>query len=240
MGALGGDQAFVSLGTSGVLFAANDQFRPKPDSAVHAFCHALPGRWHQMGVILSATASLNWLAQLCNADPAALVNELGPDLRAPGPVTFLPYLAGERTPHNDALVRGAFAGLGGGRVELTQAVLEGVTFALADCRDALQTTPTAINRVTVVGGGSNSPYWRKLVATVLDIPVDVPAHGDFGAALGAARLGMVAATGADPATVMTPPPIVETIAPESGLREAFDVRLAKFRQFYPAIRTIFP
>ncbi len=240
MGIVGGDGAFVSLGTSGVLFSANDAYRPRPETAVHTFCHALPGKWHQMGVILSATASLNWLADIAGAEPADMVTELGESLLAPGPATFLPYLSGERTPHNDALVRGAFAGLGSGRKEMTQAVLEGVTFALADCRDALQATGTAVNRVTAVGGGSNSPYWRKLVASVLQIPVDVPVQGDFGAALGAARLGMAAATGSDPAGIMTPPPIEQTIEPDLSLTQAFSERLNKYRQFYPAIRSIFP
>ncbi len=240
MGIVDGDKAFVSLGTSGVLFSANDAYRPRPETAVHTFCHALPGKWHQMGVILSATASLNWLADIASAEPADLVSELGDTLLPPGPVTFLPYLSGERTPHNDAMVRGAFAGLSGGRKEMTQAVLEGVTFALADCRDALQATGTSVNRVVAVGGGSNSPYWRKLVASVLEIPVDVPVQGDFGAALGAARLGMIAATGAEPNSVMTTPPIAQTVDPEPGLQALFAERLGKYRQFYPAIRSIFP
>src|SRR5690606_2201458 len=134
MGMVHEGQAFVSLGTSGVLFAANDAFRPKPESAVHAFCHAVPGRWHQMGVILSATDALNWHAKICGMDAAALDREIGASVQAPGAVTFLPYLSGERTPHNDARIRGLFAGLGheADRPALTRAVMEGVAFALAD------------------------------------------------------------------------------------------------------------
>jgi len=111
MGTVADGAAFVSLGTSGVLFAANDRYRPKPESAVHAFCHALPGTWHQMGVILSATDTLNWYAKVTDKSPAQLATEVGDTLEAPGDVTFLPYLSGERTPHNDAAIRGAFIGL---------------------------------------------------------------------------------------------------------------------------------
>ena len=123
MGTVGEGHAFVSLGTSGVLFAANDSYRPSPQTAVHTFCHALPGTWHQMGVILSATDSLNWLAGVTGREPRELTEELGDRPNGPGKVTFLPYLSGERTPHNDAAIRGAFAGLGheSGRAAMTQA-----------------------------------------------------------------------------------------------------------------------
>ncbi|OJU89862.1 MAG: xylulokinase, partial [Shinella sp. 65-6] len=134
MGTVREGTAFVSLGTSGVLFAANASYLPNPESAVHAFCHALPNTWHQMGVILSATDALNWHSRVTGASAADLTQEIGEALKAPSSVTFLPYLSGERTPHNDAAIRGAFLGLGheSGRPVLTQAVLEGVSFALRD------------------------------------------------------------------------------------------------------------
>ncbi|WP_037435153.1 xylulokinase, partial [Sinorhizobium fredii] len=139
MGTVGEGQAFVSLGTSGVLFAANASYLPNPESAVHAFCHALPNTWHQMGVILSATDALNWHAGITGRSAAELTGELSDTLKAPGSVTFLPYLSGERTPHNDAAIRGVFAGLGheSSRAALTQAVLEGVAFAIRDSLEAL-------------------------------------------------------------------------------------------------------
>src|SRR5690606_21955796 len=120
----------ASLGTSGVLFAANASYLPNPQSAVHTFCHALPDAWHQMGVILSATDSLNWLSGITGRSAGDLTAELGETLQAPGGVTFLPYLSGERTPHNDAAIRGVFTGLAheSGRAALTQAVVEGVSF----------------------------------------------------------------------------------------------------------------
>src|SRR6185312_8337646 len=111
MGTVKPGEAFASLGTSGVLFAANGAYLPNPESAVHTFCHALPGAWHQMGVILSATDSLNWLSEVTGKGAGALTGELGEALKAPTGVTFLPYLSGERTPYNDSAIRGAFTGL---------------------------------------------------------------------------------------------------------------------------------
>lgn len=238
MGMVHEGQAFVSLGTSGVLFAANDAFRPKPESAVHAFCHAVPGRWHQMGVILSATDALNWHAKICGMDAAALDAEIGTTVQAPGAVTFLPYLSGERTPHNDARIRGVFAGLGheADRPALTRAVMEGVAFALADNLAALRSAGARVERVTAVGGGSQSAYWLGAIATALDLPVDVPARGDFGAAFGAARLGLMAQSGQGVDAVCTPPAIDHTIFPDPGLRGAFDAAYARFRNLYKAMK----
>ena len=240
VGAIASGDAFVSLGTSGVLFASNDVFRPKPESAVHTFCHAFPKTWHQMGVILSATDALNWYAGLVGQDPQTLTEELGDDLEGPSEVTFLPYLSGERTPHNDASIRGCFSGLGHGttRKDMTRAVLDGVTFALADNLDALHSTGTEIERVLAVGGGSKSQYWLKVIATVLDVPVEVPVGGDFGAAFGAARLGMIAATGADPAQVCTQPKIEHRIAPQKDLQEAYAKARDRFKATYPALKAI--
>ncbi len=238
MGTVAPGTAFVSLGTSGVLFASNDAYRPNPASAVHAFCHAIPNTWHQMGVILSATDSLNWLSGVTGKDAAALTGGLGEDLAAPGPELFLPYLSGERTPHNDAAIRGAFAGLShdSGDKALTKAVLEGVTFAIRDSLDALQMAGTELSRVTAIGGGSRSIYWLKVIAATLGIPVDIPAEGDFGAAFGAARLGLIAATGADPLSVCTPPATARTIEPDAGLASAFHAAHQRYKHLYPAIK----
>lgn len=240
MGTVGEGHAFVSLGTSGVLFAANAAYLPNPASAVHTFCHALPQTWHQMGVILSATDSLNWLAGIAGREAGELTAELGDNLRAPSGVTFLPYLSGERTPYNDATIRGAFAGLAheSGRAALTQAVLEGVAFAFRGSLDALASAGTRLERVTAIGGGSRSLYWLKAIATALGIPVDVPADGDFGAAFGAARLGLIAATGADPLSVCTPPATSRTIEPDAGLAPAYADAYRRYRALYPAIKGV--
>ena len=240
MGTVADGAAFVSLGTSGVLFAANDRYRPKPESAVHAFCHALPGTWHQMGVILSATDTLNWYAKITDKSPAELATEVGDTLQVPGDVTFLPYLSGERTPHNDAAIRGAFIGLAheSDRPAMTRAVMEGVAFALRDNLEALRSAGTELSRITAIGGGSRSRYWLKAVATALNLPIDIPADGDFGAAFGAARLGMLAATGGDPLAVCTPPKTAETVEPEAAHKAAFEEAYQRYRALYPAIRAV--
>jgi len=238
VGVVRGGDAFVSLGTSGVLFAANDGYQPDPATAVHTFCHALPGTWHQMGVILAATDALNWYAGLVGEDAASLTGNLGA-LQAPGKTLFLPYLGGERTPLNDAAIRGAFLGLehATDRSAGTRAVLEGVTFAFRDCRDALAATGTKVQRLLAVGGGSRSDYWLRAIATALDCPVQVPAAGDFGGAFGAARLAVMAATGAG-AEIATLPPIARTVDPDPALRAAFDAGHARYRAAQSAIRSL--
>jgi xylulokinase len=238
VGVVRAGEAFVSLGTSGVLFAANDGYQPDPATAVHTFCHALPDTWHQMGVILAATDALNWYARLVGADVAKLTGELGP-LQAPGKTIFLPYLGGERTPLNSASVRGAFTGLehATDRQAATRAVLEGVTYAVRDSRDALAATGTRLEHLLAVGGGSRSDYWLKLIATALDCPVQLPVAGDFGGAFGAARLGLMAATGAG-AEIATLPQIARTIDPDPSLKDAFDAGAARFRAAQSAIKDL--
>ncbi|WP_395540569.1 xylulokinase [Neotabrizicola sp. sgz301269] len=238
VGVVRAGEAFVSLGTSGVLFAANDGYQPDPATAVHTFCHALPGTWHQMGVILAATDALNWFARLAGTDAAALTGGLGA-LQAPGKTIFLPYLGGERTPLNSASVRGAFTGLehATDREAATQAVLEGVTYAIRDSRDALAATGTRIGTLLAVGGGSRSDYWLKLIATALGVPVALPVAGDFGGAFGAARLALMAETGAG-AEIATLPKIARVIEPETALTAAFDAGHARFRAAQTAIKDL--
>ena len=238
VGVVRAGEAFVSLGTSGVLFAANDGYQPDPATAVHTFCHALPDTWHQMGVILAATDALNWYARLVGADAATLTSELGA-LQSPGKTSFLPYLGGERTPLNSASVRGAFTGLehATDRTAATRAVLEGVTFAIRDCRDALAATGTRLETLLAVGGGSRSDYWLRAIATALDVPISVPVAGDFGGAFGAARLALMAATGAG-AEIATLPKISRVVAPDAALTAAFDAGHARFRAAQTALKDL--
>lgn len=240
IGALGEGQSFVSLGTSGVLLAARDGYAPAPETALHTFCHATPGHWYQMGVMLSATDSLNWLSRITGDSPAALTTALGADLVAPGATRFLPYLSGERTPHNDADIRGSFTGLSTAttRSDMTRAVLEGVSFGLRDSLEVLRATGAEISHVTAIGGGTGSSHWLKMIATVFDMPVALPAGGEFGAALGAARLGICAATGAVPKEVMTAPEISKTITPHRDLTQDFDAAYRAFKASYPGIKSI--
>ncbi|MCV6595022.1 MAG: xylulokinase [Silicimonas sp.] len=239
IGALEEGAGFVSLGTSGVLLAARDGYHPAPETAVHTFCHAVPGRWYQMGVMLSATDSLNWLGRIAGQRPADLTAALGETLRPPGPVRFLPYLSGERTPHNDAAIRGSFTGLSAGTdlADMTRAVLEGVAFGLRDSLLALEATGARFDTLMAIGGGSASPYWCRLLATVLNTPLSLPMAGEFGAALGAARLAM-GATGRPVEEVMTPPAIGGQVEADRDLLATFETAHERFRASYPAIRAV--
>ncbi|MEO8685216.1 MAG: xylulokinase [Devosia sp.] len=237
IGAIRPGEGFVSLGTSGVIFVSNERFSPNTNGAVHAFCHAIPNTWHQMGVILSATDSLNWLARMTGQKQADLSGAAEAQFKGPGEEIFLPYLSGERTPHNNALARGSFTGLSQSTepAQLAQAVMEGVTFAFRDCQRVLSDAGTRIDRLLAVGGGSKSALWLKLIATNLDMEIALPEDGDFGGALGAARLGLCAANGADPAQVMTMPAIKTVIAPDRALTNAYADQYARYRALYPAI-----
>lgn len=234
IGAMNEGQGFVSLGTSGVLLAARDGYSPAPETAVHTFCHAIPGRWYQMGVMLSATDSLNWFSRITGAKPADLTSELGADLTGPSTVRFLPYLSGERTPHNDANIRGNFAGLSAGtnRNDMTRAILEGVAYGLRDSFEALRATNANFEELIAIGGGTRSDYWLSLIATVLNTPLRLPSSGEFGAALGAARLGIAASETADIAEIMTPPTLAAPILPVATLSTAFDDAYNAFSASY--------
>nr|WP_249158525.1 xylulokinase [Bradyrhizobium jicamae] len=238
LGAIAPGDAFLSLGTSGVLFRVTDRFAPAVGSAVHAFCHALPGLWHQMGVMLSAAASLAWLSDVMATPAPALLAPLGEAVDGPSPIKFLPYLDGERTPHNDAAASGAFVGLRGasGRHAMVQAVLEGVAFAARDNLNALASASSEIKEVDFVGGGSRSALWAQICADVLGIPVHRVEEGEVGAALGAARLGRLAATGEKPADVCTRPRRLATFTLRASARAAYDDAYHHWRKLYPVLK----
>ncbi|MEE9315243.1 MAG: xylulokinase [Rhizobiaceae bacterium] len=240
LGTVEAGSAFVSLGTSGVLFAANNSYLPNPESAVHTFCHALPNTWHQMGVVLSATDCLNWWAGVAGSDAATLTNELGDALVAPSNLTFLPYLSGERTPHNDANIRGSFIGLEHthDRKAMTRAVLEGVAFALRDSLEALKVAGTSLNNVMAVGGGTRSAHWLQIVSNALGIPLSLPEDGDFGAAFGAARLGLLAAENIEANEICIAPKITASYDPDTLLREPYEQAYNRYRAFYPALTAV--
>ncbi|MEL6690167.1 MAG: xylulokinase [Pseudomonadota bacterium] len=221
-------QGFVSLGTSGVLFAATEAYAPDPETAVHTFCHALPDMWHQMGVILACTDALNWAAGLVGSDAAGLTSSLGP-LEAPTGALFLPYLGGERTPLNSASIRGGWFGIdhSADSTALARTVVEGITFALTDCRDALYATGTRIDRLLATGGGTASDYWLSALATSLELPLELPENSDIGAAFGAARLGMMAATGDTSIAIL--PKIAKTIEPNQALVPSFRDAHARYQ-----------
>ena len=246
VGAVSPGQGFVSLGTSGVLFVVTDRFRPNPASAVHAFCHAVPGRWHQMSVMLSAAASLAWWRQVQGGEvqEAVLIDEVarafeGDAERLRGAPMFLPYLAGERTPHNDAEIRGGFQGLASRhtRADLSYAVLEGVAFGLRDGLLSLQAAGTQVQRLGLVGGGSRSPWWAQLHADVLGVELATYGGGETGGALGAARLGWLAASG-DEAEVCRLPEVSAVYRPDPVRQALLVERHARFQASYGAFRSL--
>jgi xylulokinase len=241
VGVIGEGDALLSLGTSGVLFVATDSFRPNPAGAVHAFCHCLPGLWHQMAVRLSAASCADWAAGQLGVDGPGALFELAESAGAEaGEELFLPYLGGERTPHNDPAIRAAWLGLGHltTPARLARAVLEGVAFAFADGLAALEGAGTGPKRLAVIGGGARSRLWGEIIAAALGLPLDYLAGGEVGPALGAARLARMAVTGEDAAAVCMRPPVRETLLPDPALAARLAPKLARFRAAYPALRTL--
>ena len=243
IGAVSPGDGFISLGTSGVSFVVTDRFRPNPQSAVHAFCHALPGRWHQMSVMLSAASCLSWVARLTGAqDEAALLERmkaLEPAAFDRAPL-FLPYLSGERTPHNDVGARGVFFGMDHetSAASLAYAVIEGVAFGILDGIAALRAAGTRVGRMALVGGGSRSPEWAQLLATCLETEIATIRGGEAGGALGAARLGWLAAGGAE-AEVCTAPVIERSFLPDPAQGGRLSSRYERFRALYPRVKDLF-
>ena len=240
IGAVTDGAGFLSIGTSGVIFVSNDKFNPNAGKMVHAFCHATPNTWHQMSVILSATNSLEWLAGLLQTPAPQLTKALGTKLKGPSSTLLLPYLSGERSPVGDADVRGVMMGVAHetDRKTLTHAVLDGLAFAFRDNLDALREGGAKINRLMAVGGGTKSELWMKIIATALNVPIDLPAAGDIGGAFGAARMGLVAATGANFKQVFSKPKIAKTITPEKSALAAYEDQFQRYKKIYPAIKDI--
>lgn len=235
--------SFLSLGTSGVYFVPDSTYRPNPEGGVHAFCHALPGMWHQMSVILSAASALTWVTGLTGAESeAALIDEVESSGADPGSLYFLPYLSGERTPHNDANALGAFVGLDHDvdRSRLGYAVLEGVAFALADGQRVLEEAGADIGEVSVIGGGARSVFWGRILSAALGRPLTYREDAAVGPALGAARLAALGHRGDDPAEVCPQAPVVETVQASSEETERSQARFLTYRALYDDLRDRFP
>lgn len=235
IGAVEPGDGFLSLGTSGVMFVVTDQFRPNPASALHTFCHALPGRWNQMSVMLAAASCLRWFCQLTSTEEHTLLQEieqLSPQARHSAPI-FLPYLSGERTPHNDPFAPGVFWGLNQshGRAALGYAILEGVSFGMMDGLDALHSAGTRPHSLSLVGGGARSPFWAQLLADALNLTITTHIGSEAGGALGAARLGWLAA-GGQLQYVCQRPPVKAEHQPDITRHQALQPRLQLYRDIY--------
>lgn len=231
--------AFISLGTSGVYFVANPAFSPNPEHAVHAFCHCFPNTWHQMSVMLSAASCLHWLRGLTHADSETQLLDEAQALQADARIPlFLPYLSGERTPHNNPDATGVFVGLthDTSRAHLARAVIEGVSFAFADGQQALLSGGAHIDSVSLVGGGSRSALWAQLLADTLGRPLERRSGAEVGAALGAARLARLARSNESIESVCTAPPVRDRFEPDGRRHEALSHRHARFQHLYAALK----
>lgn len=237
VGLIHSGQAMISLGTSGVYFQVTDGFTANPDSAVHSFCHALPNRWHLMSVILSAASCLQWFADnVAHKEVAELLDELDAaqlnKLEAP---LFLPYLSGERTPHNDPYAKGNFFGLTHScdRASLTHAVLEGVCYAFADGVDALHESGSAAQEIILIGGGAKSHYWRQMLADVLGCKIIYCVGSEVGPALGAARLALIAMQSEQSIEDICPVPEVQQVhTPNPECNKIYQQRRQRFQSLY--------
>lgn len=239
LGAVADGDGFISLGTAAQYFVSTSSYRPAPKRMVHAFCHGLPQRWFQMAALLNGASPLGWLERLLAIkDLKQALGQLERRKQAPSPVMFLPYLDGERTPHNDPHARGLFHSLAAEttREDLLQAVLDGVALALADCQDVLAESETRVDELSVIGGGAKSAYWMKLIASALNRPLLQHEGVAFGPAFGAARLARLALTGEDVSAVCRKLPISETVLPDPRLTEAYAERLPVFRELYSSLR----
>lgn len=236
MGATQPGQGFLSLGTSGVLFVVTPSYQPNAASATHAFCHALPGRWHQMSVMLSAASALQWVTGLLGAPSEGALTQQAGTLsaaqRASAPI-FLPYLGGERTPHNDADVRASVHGLSfdTDAAQLAYAVMEGVTFGLRDGLAALNAAGSVVQRLSLVGGGARSTLWAQQLASALNVEIVTHGSSAVGGALGAARLGWLA-TGAMPSAVCLAPEVEAVYRPAPHEQDLLLPRYERFRALF--------
>ena len=247
IGAIKPGDSFISLGTSGVMFTVTEQHHPNVNEAVHAFCHALPGVWHQMTVMLSAASALRWITQTTGrASETHLMGEveqLSAREREAAPV-FLPYLSGERTPHNDAAASGVFLGLRHNHTaaHLAFAVIDGICLGMRDGLDALRRAGSQPTEFQLVGGGSRSMLWAQLMADALNAKIFIGQDSGVGAALGAARLGRLCETGTSEewlSRVCRPPHMLHQFSPsEHGVRVS-QHRQAIYRSAYQQLRPIF-
>jgi xylulokinase len=245
IGAVDAGDAFITLGTSAAIVTITDRMMGGAAAGMHSFCHALPGRWYAMGAILSGASCLQWITRLLSqpneyefinlVSKSVPVNQAVPR-NAP---LFLPYLSGERTPHNDPLVRGAFVNLAHetSPAMLGYAVLEGVGFALRDAMDSVQSTGATISSCALVGGGARSHYWAQLLSNILNREIRVLAGSALSASIGAAKLGF-AALGGDPKILRIGLPVKTTFVAEPALHASLQDRYDNFQGLFPAVQSL--
>ncbi|MCL9780008.1 xylulokinase [Vibrio sp. S4M6] len=232
-------QAMLSLGTSGVYFSVSDSFTSDPENALHSFCHAIPDKWHTMSVMLSAASCLSWFTKTAQFLDVKDMIEEAEQCETAGSLLFLPYLTGERTPHNDPEAKGVFFGLTPEttRGQMALAILEGVGFALADGMDVLHSASGRPNDISLIGGGARSVFWRQMLADIFGLPVSYRAGGDVGPALGAARLAHAGVKpDVDIAVICPPTSLVQTYQPNQDKHPYYTLRREKFSELYTRLK----
>ncbi len=242
-GTVGQGRCNISLGTSGTFFLSGERYTPSSNHALHAFCHA-DGGWHFLGCELSAASCVSWWSALSGAgDPAAAQADIREETLGRNSVFFLPYLMGERTPHNDAFARGAFVGMrmDSTREDMTQAVLEGVAFGLRDALEIARAAGMEVRTAGLSGGGAKSPLWRKILANILDLELALP-ETEQGPGLGGAMLAAVAC-GVFPDVQTAAKELTGGIArrtePDKKITALYDERYQVYRSLYPALKQSF-
>lgn len=236
-------QAMLSLGTSGVYFAVTNRFISKPEQAIHSFCHALPNRWHLMSVMLSCASCLDWACQLLQIkDVPTLLSmvEAQPDNEKPV-VQFLPYLSGERTPHNNPQAKGVFFGLTyqHSKVDLAKAILFGVSYALADGIDVIHQIGISPDKILVIGGGARNSYWRQLISDVSGYRIEYCEGSEVGPALGAAKLAQIACHPDTPiGKLLLSLPVIQTHQPNMNNYQYHQQQRVIFRDIYQCLKPL--
>ncbi|WP_428395710.1 xylulokinase [Lichenicoccus sp.] len=242
IGAVADGDTTISLGTSAQIFVSTDAWRPAPHAGLQSFAHALPERWFQAAAVLNGASALAWAARLLGADdPEILLQAAEAQYQGPASVLFLPYLTGERAPHNDPDARGVLFGLTPDTAgpQLVQAVIEGVAFSLADALDSLAQAGTRITQASLVGGGARSAFWTHIIADVIGIPLVRHGGLDIGPAFGAARLARLAFTGERFDRVCVRPPVLDRTLPDAARRRLYAPRLERYRVLYQTLRPLF-
>ena len=240
-GTVGEGMCNISLGTSGTIFISSKKFKVDENNALHSFAHA-DGNYHLMGCMLSAASCNKWWSEEILKTTDFVNEQAGITKLGENNVFYLPYLMGERSPHNDPKVRAAFIGMSMDttREEMTQAVLEGVAFGLRDSLEVARSLGINIARTKICGGGAKSPLWKKIIANVMNIKVEV-IESEEGPALGAAMLAAVGCgdyPDVDTATMQFVK-TVDTVEPEKELVEKYEERYQKFKNIYPAVKNLF-
>lgn len=245
IGAINAGDGFITLGTSAAIVAITDHAAGNPASAVHSFCHALPNRWYTMGAMLAGASCLRWVTRLTGTtDEQTLLDQVQAQLPIEQPVPldtplFLPYLAGERTPHNDPLLRGGFMGLGHDCTPamLGYAVMEGVGFGLLDALRAVQLAGADVGACALVGGGARSEYWAQLLANILQRDIFTLHGSELSACIGAAKLGFLAIeVGED--LLVAGMSVKARFSPDASQRQVLERRYYKFQSLFDAAQCL--